>query len=898
MRSRGAVASASLIAMLLALLAPSCSSTHEGAAAKGPEAPTHLTVDGLAVPIGIDDAAPRFSWWMQDRQPDSLQGAYRIVVRRGSATVWDSGRVATPSESDVSYRGPRLAADQRFSWTVQTWDQHGRVGPPSRPSTFDTGLGLHDWVAEWIRRAQKTPLDATDEYTYARKDVHLGASPIVRATAYVSAGQQFQLHVDGEIVGTGQAFSYPDSQYYEAIDVTHALRAGEDNVIGLLYHWYGVGKGRPDEPAAVIAQISVWHADGTHETIATDGTWKVARAAWLASTPRNLQRDPVDVTEHVDGLHEPVGWDAPGDFDDSGWSHATPIGRPPVAPWTSLTSAHPPIVYQPVTARSLRRRADGGYVADFGTVVSAVPTVRFAHGVAGHAVELHAGYAVDREGSVSTTHLVQATDMSYSYVVRTGAQTFRPFDYLGFRYLQIDAPGEDLTRDDVVALARHVQTPDLSSATFSSSDPALDAVWALAAHSALYTAQEQFIDTPTREKGPFLRDGFNESEADMIAFGEQALTRRVLLEFAASQRRYWPDGRINAIYPSGEGKRDIPDFTEIYPEWVRRYELATGDRSLLAAVYPVLRKIGDYLARAEKPSTGLITDLPGGGDGDYAHGIVDWPAPMRYGYDMATAARTTINAMAVGAFQDIAELGHDLGVPQALVEESYHRADALRAAMDARLMRRDGVFVDGLEADGRQSPNASEHATAGALAYGIVPPGPLVAADGAYVSRLGVQMGPMTGQLLLDGLDAAGRDADLVRLVTDPKQPGWGHVLAAGGGFLWETWLPSDADGDSTSHGWGSSVLASLVQDLLGVTITAPAATRVALRPPRDGAGLSSMRATLPTAAGPLSVRWTFRGDGRHVTLDVVVPADVQVVIDLPDSRPRTVGSGSHHLST
>ncbi len=364
----------------------------------------------------------------------------------------------------------------------------------------------------------------------------------------MSAAQQYQLHIDGRLVGTGQPFSYPDSQYYQATDVTRDLQAGAVNAIGLLYHWYGLGKGRPNGPPAVIAEISVWHADGSHELITTDATWRVARAPWLASGPRNLQGDPVDMTENIDGQHEPVGWDTAG-FDDHTWSHATALGRPPVAPWTSLTSTHTPIVYQPIPARSLTRLANGSYVADFGAVVAAVPTVTFRAGQAGHRVPMHAGYALGPDGAVSTTHFVQATDMSYSYVERAGTQTFRPFDYLGFRYLQIDDPGEPLVAADVVALARHAQMPDVSEATFASSDPTLDAVWALAAHSALYTAQEQFLDTPTREKGPFLRDGFNESETDMAAFGEQDLTRRALLEFAASQGRYWPDGRAQRHLP-------------------------------------------------------------------------------------------------------------------------------------------------------------------------------------------------------------------------------------------------------------------------------------------------------------------------------------------------------------
>ena len=65
----------------------------------------------------------------------------------------------------------------------------------------------------------------------------------------------------------------------------------------------------------------------------------------------------------------------------------------------------------------------------------------------------------------------QHTNMSYSYIERGGGpETFRPFDYLGFRYLQIDDPGETLTTNDIVALTRHEAVPDENAGTFTSSD--------------------------------------------------------------------------------------------------------------------------------------------------------------------------------------------------------------------------------------------------------------------------------------------------------------------------------------------------------------------------------------------------------------------------------------------
>jgi alpha-L-rhamnosidase len=250
----------------------------------------------------------------------------------------------------------------------------------------------------------------------------------------------------------------------------------------------------------------------------------------------------------------------------------------------------------------------------------------------------------------------------------------------------------------------------------------------------------------------------------------------------------------------------------------------------------------------------------------------------------------------LNAFGLIAELGTDLGLPASATAVDRHRADALRAAMEHYLIRRDGLVVDGLESDGLQSSNASEHANAEALEYGAVPAA-RVAGIATYLSRLGVQMGPMTGQQLLDALDKARLDTELVRLVTGTRGPGWGNVLAQGGTFMWETWAPSDADGDSLSHGWGSSVLVSLEQDIVGLHPWLPGGRGFVLRPPSGGGGLSFVRATVPTAAGPLSVSWHFSDGGHHVTLDVVVPANVEVQVQLPGETPRPLGSGSHHLS-
>jgi alpha-L-rhamnosidase len=858
-----------------------------------PQAPSALTVDDDAAPLAVI-GPPAFGWHVEDTRRGAVQAGYELFVANAATrdpndahVIWRSGFVRSAQQSYVRPSGLDLEPDRTYWWTVRTFDGASRPGPFAPPARFDTGLNDADWGASWIRRPD-IPADAVEDFMLARTVVQLGGSPIIRARAYVSAGQQYQLRINGTPVAQGPPFSYPDEQYYDATDIQRALRGGERNSVGVVAHWSRPGQGRPASVPGLIARISVDHADGTREVITTDGSWRVHTGPWRSGPPRN---DEGDFVERIDARLEPIGWDTAA-FDDRGWSEPAVLGTHPVAPFLHLVPARTRIVEHAVRPVSVRRHS-AAYVADFGKVIAATPVVRLHTGTAGRRVRVTGGYLLDHDGRVSTTQGTQDTDMHWEYIERDGAQAFRPFGYLAFRYLEVDGVSEDLGAGAITAEGRHVSMPDEHAATFRSSDGRINAVWELARHSALYGSQEQFLDTPTREKGQFLADAENISTATMRAFGERALTAQGLRDFARSQSRYWPDGRVNAVYPNGDGARDIPDFTERFVEWAWRAYLDSGDLALLESLYPTIVGIAGYLARAIDPVTGLITDLPGG-DGDYLHGIVDWPPAMRYGYDVGTAARTTLNVLGVEVFSDAAAIAGAIGRPTAEVEWLLAQAQALGDAIHAHLARPDGVLVDGLKADGGPSPHASQHANAYALAYGLVPKEQLETVA-RYVVDQGTAMGPMTADVLLRALHAAGRDDALIDALTDPTRPGWAQILARGATFTWESWNARDVPGDSESHAWGATVLAVLQSDILGVRIVEPGAARVNIAVPN----VTNMRADglVPTQRGPVRVSW--RRDPRKFSLDLTVPANVVAVVHVPaplarvreQQRPIVAGS-------
>jgi alpha-L-rhamnosidase len=910
---RGRAATALIAAGALALPVAGAYATRDSVGRPG--SPTHLTVDGLVAPVGLGQDDVNFGWYLGDDRRGAVQSAYRILVSRPllagrdrgrSVGVWDSGRVKSPRQAFVHYAGPRLAPDTTYEWTVQTWDGEGVASSVSHAQSFDTALGNHDWHADWIKRLTAEPDDnATslnlqsglgiwankDEYTYVRKDVRLDASPIVRARAYVSADQQYELYVNGSIAGKGQAFQFPDRQYYETLDVTRLLRAGADNAFGIVYSWQGPGKGRaPGEPG-VIAHISVLHADGRSDLITTDGTWRVLPGAWLPGTQRDEEGDPVDYTEYIDGPAEPVGWDRPG-YEDAAWAPATVIGAHPVTPWTHLVPLRARIVYTPIHPVSITRLPSGAVVADFGKVYAAIPKVSFKLGVPGHLVTMRAGFLLDSSGAVSTTRGTQHTDMSYGYVQRGGHETFRPFDYLAFRYLQVDDP---VTAVTIQALARHVAVPSLYAGRFRSSNATLDAVYRLAARSALYTMQEQFVDTPAREKGSWLGDGRNESEAAMAAFDDVNMTRKSLLEFAQSQARFWSSGpsrgTINKLYPTGIGPGNIPEGSEMYPDWVWQYWQRTADRATVKTLLPVVERVADLVWRNVDHSDDLVTNFTG-------------TSGFAFPTDML------LNELAVDDFNRVAQLETALGHSGA---ENRHRADIVRHGINAHLVAPNGVYYVGLgaghhpvlqgphklNAESRQGDNAF------ALLFDVPPQGRRARVE-RYITRQGMATPPIFAGDMLQSIGLEGDDRTALHLLTDDHEPGWANILARGGTFGWEVWNPDDRDvavggtflgslfgnGDTMSHGFSANVLDAIQQSLLGVRATKPGFDVFDVSPPRHV--LRFAQGTVPTPHGTIAVSWL---RGRTFTLHVTVPPNTTATVHLPgESSPVTLGAGSYTL--
>ena len=149
-------------------------------------------------------------------------------------------------------------------------------------------------------------------------------------------------------------------------DVTDRLREGENvlsavlgsgfyNAIQPVATWsFEVARWRGR--ARMICELHIDYADGTHEVVCSDGSWRTtADGPYLSN---NIYSGDV-----YDARREIPGWDRPG-FDDSAWAQAVEVAAPsPLLKAQSMPAVRATCETEPVGVRSF---GDTIWVFDFG----------------------------------------------------------------------------------------------------------------------------------------------------------------------------------------------------------------------------------------------------------------------------------------------------------------------------------------------------------------------------------------------------------------------------------------------------------------------------------------------------------------------------------------------------
>ncbi|KQV59571.1 hypothetical protein ASC95_28040 [Pelomonas sp. Root1217] len=854
---------------------------------------TGMTANARSRPLGIAADDISFGWTLAAAARSARQQAYQVRVgtQPGSGKTWDSGRVASDRQVDVTPPAAlKLQPATRYHWQVRAWDRHGRAGAWSTPTWFETGLlSAADWQgAQWIA----APFDAVDQprpLLRGTLELDKPLGQVRQARLYATARGVYQLWLNGQPVGD-QALApgwtdYAKRVQVQTFDVTAQLRSGA-NVIGaaLADGWFrgkvGIGwQGVYGQQLALKAKLRVTYADGSTQDFGTDGAWRSLPGPWL-------QADLQD-GEKYDARRLPSGWAEPG-FDDGAWQA--------VLPQADSSARLVPQPDEPVRATEVRPAQArlpapaGTFIYDLGQNLVGVARVKLS-GRAGQTVRLRHAEEIhrrgERQGQLYTENLRSAAATDTYTFARDGTVTYQPrFTQHGFRYIEITGVDTAPALVDVQAVVLGSDLPDAGDLRLS--NPMLDQL----VRNIRWGQRGNFLSIPTDTPARDERLGWT---GDINVFAPTASRLQDTRAFLSK----WMDDLADAQLGDGNIPAIVPypgkDFKETGVGWADAYITvpyavwrATGDTAILRRHWVAMRRFHDFLRNGAMADGNLLEE------GRISFFSGDWLSLE--GVDRMREHPTIATAYFAEDTRMMAEMATALG-EAGQAREWQALAARIRAA-----------FVQAYQkADGRIEPG-TQTVYAMALGMGLLPAGVQRDATAArFVEKLAADKHHLkTGFLgtpwLLPALSSIGRDDLAMRLLLNDDYPSWGYEIRMGATTIWERWNSINADGsfgpvdmNSFNHYANGAVGDWMFARLGGLQALEAGYKRSRIAALLSHPAVDHASASQRTPFGLLASDWRRGDDGLHLSVDVPVGTEAEIV--LPTSDPKLVREGRHDAS-
>lgn len=409
-----------------------------------------LLCEYAQTPLGVESAAPRFSWKGEGALCTKMQTSYHITLWSDQGSVWDSGIVKSSQSSAVVYHGPALQSATRYFWQVEITVQGEQMSYRSEPTWFETGLlTQQDWKgAAWIGH----PAPQRGVAPMFRRAFRLDNKPN-NARLYFSGLGYAEVTVngkptDGSYLDPGWT-DYQKTVLYRAWDVTELLQEGE-NVLAVTLGegWYG-----NDHPnfLNLIGSMPSWlgtpkllcllQADDACFVSADDGQWLVSDGP--------IRQNNIYDGQWYDARLEKDSWQTSGYVPDhTQWQPVVEVSAPGGRlRCQQMQSIGKKCMMEPVC---IVYPDDGDayeVVADMGINIAGWAQVT-AYGKPGQKIQLRYAETLNPNGSVNQGNLRGAKAVDTFIIGKEGSQTYEPhFTYHGFRYVQVKTdPGVIVTQ--------------------------------------------------------------------------------------------------------------------------------------------------------------------------------------------------------------------------------------------------------------------------------------------------------------------------------------------------------------------------------------------------------------------------------------------------------------------
>ena len=625
----------------------------------------------------------------------------------------------------------------------------------------------------------------------------------------------------------------------------------------------------------LLAQLELTGADGSVQTVATDGSWD-----WSNDGPLRMA-DNQD-GEAVDARLAPS------------YSGRARVTRHPVVP---SASDNVPVTEHERLRPRLLTTPSGKRVLDFGQNIAGY--VRFSLDArAGQEIRLRFGELLDEGGEFTQKNIQCATRKRVTplqqvrYTCRDGRNDYKTtFAIFGFQYILVetDVP---FAPEDFEAIAVY---SDLErTGWFDSSNQLLNQFVENTVWSAKNNHADLPTDCPTRERHGWTGDAQLFCPTACWLFNYDAMARKYERDLTDAQHK---NGCFTQIAPVGgvdfymnvmDGSPGWSDAGVFIPyELYQRY----GDRDILADNYGAMCRFARY--KIKTLGKHYLTGVPTGIQrnyrkyiSNYGQSYGEWTEPVDVkAFTISDfisphpEETTAYIALLLDRMAEIAAvLGHTddarqftavaarvrLGY-QHLVESRKHSLDTDR---QAKLVR--PLYLKLL--DETQTQYAR---------------GRLLQALDHYHWRLGT--GFLSTPMILYVL--ADMDVEYAyRLLENEEIPGWLAMPKHGATTIWESWEGPNARGGvgSLNHYSKGAVVQWLFDTMCGIRVAGENQFTIA---PRPGGHFTHARAAYQSVWGRVESGWEKTAGGW--TFTVTVPVNCVADVRLPDGREWRQGPGT-----
>lgn len=640
----------------------------------------------------------------------------------------------------------------------------------------------------------------------------------------IAVDSKYWLYVNGKLVvreGGLKRGPVPDGSYYDEVDVSSFVHAGDNTIAVLVWHLGRHGFSHRDSgmPGLLMDAVGGAVCD-----------WKVKKhpAYFDAGYVRDGYRLP-ESSIGFDARQAHAEWFEP-DFDDAEWAESVLSGKAGAMPWGSLEkrpvpqwSWEKPCEYEQVDVHD-----DGiGYT---------VYRCRLPHNTFFvPCLEIgQDGWKSAAGSAIEIIPTLVSNCLKAVYIACEGEQSFEFPAWLAGDEVVYRVPKDISVRK---LSYRETAYPAELLEPFSCDDPELNRFCEMAQRTLLLTMRDNFMDCPCRERAQWPGDFVIQHAQLPYAMRSEGLmlARKALRELFRWQR---PDGSLYGPVPEGNWKMELPAqmlaVVSSYGPWL--YAMHSGDVDLLKEIYPAAKRYVDMWEfndeglvkyRPEKDAKPVKIDGVSCGGWDW----LDWGERIDQ--------EPLLNMWVICALQGAARVAKCIGKTAASAELRVRAARLCDSVNFTYWHEASGAYVS----EG-WSHDPDDRVQAMAVLSGVAPK----SRQPQLVDWLlkVQQASPYMEKYVLEALFemGAGREA-IQRLKSRYKA-----MLASGKSSLWE-FFHEDPEG-TFNHSWSGGPMTLLVEKVAGLLPATPGWGSFSFRP--NPCGLRQFSVEVSTPQGLIRV--------------------------------------------